>query len=152
MKSSGRIWADEVTYDKVWWKKDITFPDTYGKWNFKIVELNKEFYIFIDDKCPNLLYNGRTGAFNSFVEARNVLEEDLGSNFPSIKNKANKATRVSLVILFWIIYFALDIVMFKFIDGGLNAIGISDDNFLINGFLMLVLNVIAINRIGKLKI
>jgi hypothetical protein len=80
------------------------------------------------------------------------LEEDLGSNFPSIKNKANKTTKVLLVILFWIIYGILNIVLFTFIDGGLNAIGISDDSYMINGLILFVLNAIAINRIGKIKI
>jgi hypothetical protein len=28
MKNTGRIWADEVKYDKVWWKKNISFPDS----------------------------------------------------------------------------------------------------------------------------
>ena len=152
MKRSGRFLGDEVKYDKVWWNKNISFPDTYGKWNFKIVELNNEFYIFIDDKYRNLLYTGRTGPFNSFKQARNVLEEDLGSNFPSLRNKTTKTGRTLLAIMIVIIYFVLNIVMFLFVDGGLDAIGISDDSYFINGFTMLVLNGIALNRLSKLKI
>jgi hypothetical protein len=149
MKKTGLFIAEKVKYDKVLWNRNVSIPGSYNKYNFKIVELKNEFYIFMDDKYPNLLYYGKMGPFNTFEEAINVLENDLGSDFPSIKNKVSKSTRALSVILFCIIYIVLNFIVTKFIDGGLDAIGISDSNYIINGFIMLILNGIALNRIGR---
>lgn len=152
MKRTGTFNWEEVKYDKVWWKKKIKFPDSYTVYEFKIVELNKEFYIFIEDRYPYLFYSGRKGAFKSFEEAKSALEEDLGSNFPSLRNKTNKSGKTLLALLIVIPYLASNVVLFLFVDGGLNALGISDDSYLMNGIIMLIYNYFTINKLAKLKI
>jgi hypothetical protein len=146
---------ETVKYDKVWFKKKVKFPGSVRTYVFKIVEIQGKFYIYIDDRQPLFTYNGRTGPFNSYEESLQVLQEDLGSNFPTykniLKNKLSSPSGYLLGILLWIIYGLINGVCFLFIDGGLNAIGIQDNSYIINVILLLVLNIVFLNKISKPK-
>ncbi|WP_338472759.1 hypothetical protein R4Z10_08530 [Niallia sp. XMNu-256] len=75
-KNTGRNKSYEtVHYDKIWFKSKVKFPNSDCTYVFKIVEIQSKFYIYINEKEEIFLYNGRTGPFNSYEEALQVLQE-----------------------------------------------------------------------------
>lgn len=146
----------KVNYDKVWFKRKVKFPTSIASYEFKIVEIDGEFYIYIDDRHPHWGYSGRTGPFSSFEVSLQVLKEDLGGNFPSLKNNLRKQFRnlngpvgCLIGVTGFAIYVTLALICFQFIDGGLDAIGFDDDENMISVFLFGALHILIVYKFTK---